>query len=82
MFPVVLAVVVVVWVWRQSSGLPWPLGAVRNRSRSYAIELTFGNNDWASLEQPLDKFLAAVVEGWKRGSASARRSAESNLLDS
>ena len=50
--------------------------------RTYAIELTFGNNDWASLEQPLDKFLAAVVEGWKRGSASARRSAESNLLDS
>ena len=35
-------------------------------SLSYAIELTFGNNDWASLEQPLDKFLAAVVEGWKR----------------
>ena len=56
--------------------------AVRNRSRSYAIELTFRNNDWASLEQPLDKFLAAVVEGWKRGASSARRSAESNLLDS
>ena len=42
---------------------------VRNRNRSYAIELTFGNNDWASLEQPLDKFLAAVVEGWKRSSS-------------
>ena len=56
--------------------------AVRNRSRSYAIELTFGNSDWASLEEPLDKFLAAVVEGWKRGASSARRSAESNLLDS
>ena len=43
--------------------------AVRNRSRSYAIELTFGNSDWASLEQPLDKFLAAVVEGWKHASS-------------
>ena len=43
--------------------------AVRNRSLSYAIELTFGKNDWASLELPLDKFLAAVVEGWKRASS-------------
>ena len=43
--------------------------AVRNRSRSYAIELTFANSDWASLEQPLDKFLAAVVEGWKHASS-------------
>ena len=43
--------------------------AVRNASRSYPLELTFGENDWASLEQPLEKFLAAVVEGWKRGSS-------------
>ena len=43
--------------------------AIRNRSFSYAIELTFGNSDWASLEQPLDKFLAAVVGGWKRASS-------------
>ena len=41
--------------------------AVRNAAGRYAIELTFGKNDWASLEQPLDKFLTAVVEGWKRG---------------
>ena len=47
--------------------------SVRNKSRAYAIELTFGKNDWASLEQPLDKFLAAVVEGWKRGSSSPER---------
>ena len=47
--------------------------AVRNRSSSYAIELPFGKNDWASLKQPLDKFLAAVVEGWKRGSSSPER---------
>ena len=44
-------------------------GAVRNKSRTYAIELTFGKNDWAALEQPLDKFLAAVVESWKRNSS-------------
>ena len=43
--------------------------AVRNKSRFYAIELTFGKNDWAALEQPLEKFLAAVVESWKRSSS-------------
>ena len=47
------------------------------KSRSYAIELTFGKNDWASLEQPLDKFLAAIVEGWKRG---ARRPKSEPLM--
>ena len=46
--------------------------AVRNAARRYAIELTFGKNDWASLEQPLDKFLAAVVEGWRRGSETTQ----------
>ena len=43
--------------------------AVRDKTRSYALELTFGENDWASLKQPLATFLAAVVEGWKLGSA-------------
>ena len=46
-------------------------GAVRNRSRTYALELTFGRNEWAGLEQPLDKFLAAVVDRWKRNSSQA-----------
>ena len=46
-------------------------GAVRNRSRAYPLELTFGKNDWTGLEQPLDKFLAGVVERWKRNSSQA-----------
>ena len=50
--------------------------AVRNRRPSYAIELTFGNSDWASLEQPLGKFLAAVMEGWTRASSHPNEMAQ------
>ena len=39
--------------------------AVRNKSRSNPLEFTFSKNDWASLEQPLETFLAAVVQGWR-----------------
>ncbi len=51
--------------------------AERNKSRSYALELTFGSADWSTLEGPLDQLLAAIVDGWKRRPSGSGEPAES-----
>ena len=43
-------------------------GVIRDRNQNRAVELSFGRDEWAELKEPLVRFFAAMVSGWKRGS--------------